>query len=136
MDTIEEAKILIEKSQNILILPKKENQNDILGVSFGFLYALKKTNKNTTLILEKQPEEFQFLDPLGYSVGFDDCLKDVVISIDNDRADITKVRYEKNEKETKIYLTPKNNLFQKENITIDSSFTRPDLLITLGIKNT
>jgi nanoRNase/pAp phosphatase (c-di-AMP/oligoRNAs hydrolase) len=128
MNDLSSAANLIEKSQNILILPALESQGDELGASFGLFLTLKKMGKNVNLLTSKIPDKFQFLNEL-----VDNASKDFTISIDTQNKEISEMRYEKSEQNLKIYLTlNKGHINPKDIIFTPTLPKAPDLLIALG----
>lgn len=140
-----DAKKLIEGYQNIIVLPSEHAQVDSLGAALALSCTLKKMGKNVNLQAGKIAEKFQFLkyEQPGLS-------KEFVISIEPSGEKIKEMRYEKDGKELKIYLTCEKGAIKEENISfallekklsLTSSKTdgktanRPELLITLGIKS-
>jgi hypothetical protein len=136
MDPLEQAKNLIEKSQNIYIfLPENcgfsLTEGDIFSAGSAFFYSLKKLGKNVNLFLEKIPKNFQFLANPNF-----------VISINTQEEDISQIFYEKNAKNLKIYLTssrenlnPEDISFSSQNFLQNNPLINPDLIITLGVQS-
>ena len=58
-----------------------------------------------------------------------------MLSIPNNVAKISQIFYEKNDEALKIHLTLENGNIKKDNIAFYFSETKPDLVITLGIKD-
>lgn len=133
MDNLEQAKNLIARAQNILVLPAPEIQGDNLGSALALSFALKKSGKKVKVLAEKIPEKFQFLTSFQ-----PDFLKDFVISVDLSEKEISKMRYEKNEKDLKIYLALDKGEIKNEDVSFlpgggwVASSPNPDLFITLG----
>lgn len=128
MDNLNSAVNLIGKSQNILILPAIEPQGDELGAAFGLLLTLRKLGKNVNLLADKIPEKFRFLN-----FPAENGAKDFTISIDAQGKEISEMRYEKNERDLKIYLTLSKGQISQKDIVFNQNFPKnPDLLIALG----
>jgi len=100
MDALIQAKKLIEKSQNILLFPCLNSAGDSLSAAFALFFTLKKLGKNVNIVSREIPEKFHFLSELNSLPS-----RDFVISIDTSGKDISEMRYEKNERDLKIYLT-------------------------------
>ena len=124
MDALSQAKKLIENSQNILIVPAQPIHGDSLGSCLALFFTLKKLGKNASILIEKFPEKFQFLTNLLPS-----ATKDFVISIDGSEKEISQVRYEKNEKGLKIYLTLDKGEIISQDVSFSTLGQNPDLLI-------
>ena len=138
---LDEAKNLINRSENIFILPSKNLQGDNLGASLSLLYALKKLNKNVSASIENIPEKFLFFNDFQTNDS-----KDFIISVNNAQKEIEQLRYENNEQNLKIYLTLRKGEIQEKDIKLntvlkDPNFARiesdkqPDLLIVIGAEN-
>ena len=131
------AKNLIEKSRSILIIPSTDLRGDSLGSALALFFTLKKLGKNVNVVTQEFPEKFQFLiNLLGNHHG------DFVISIDTTGKEISQMRYERNEKDLKIYLTLNGGEIGTEDVSFPPysptgipHFQKPDLLITLGARS-
>lgn len=134
MLSFDDAKNLIATSQNICILPSKNLQGDVLGAALALSYTLRKINKDVNLCLEKIPEKLQFLD----DEQFNNKNNNSVISIETLGKEIKEMRYEKNGREMKIYLTCQKGAIEEKDICFQPEtgfINETDLLITLGVKN-
>jgi hypothetical protein len=130
MENIIESKQLILDAKNIYLIPSQEPE--ALALTLALFYTLKQQGKNVNLIIETLPESLKFLSP---SLDFIYYPKNFVISIPNKVAGISQVFYEKNDEALKIHLTLENGNIKKENIAFYFSEAKPDLIITLGIKD-
>lgn len=128
----EEVKKLVYDAKNICVIPSQTNEPESLTSALALFYTLKELNKNVNLIIEDFPEKFDFLVPL---LDFIASPKNFVISIPRSLADVSQVYYEKNEDSLKIHLTVEKGRVKKENISFYFSEAKPDLVITLGIKD-
>mgnify|MGYP001607320258 FL=1 len=132
MEIPQEAKQLISEAKNICIIPNDNPNGESIPVALALFYTLKELNKNVNLIIEEFPEKFRFLLP---SLGHISYPKNFVISIPQKTAEISQVYYEKNEEGLKIHLMIDRGNIKKENLLFYFSETKPDLTITLGIKD-
>ncbi len=131
MENIEETKKIIGEAKNIYLIPSQEPEGIVSALAL--FYTLKELNKNVNLIIEAIPENLKFLAP---SLDFISYPKNFVISIPNKIAEISQIYYEKNDNDLKIHLTvEKGSSIKKDNISFYFSESKPDLIITLGIKN-
>ena len=130
MQNITESKQIISDSKNIYLIPSQGPE--AIALTLALFYTLKELGKNVNLIIENLPENLKFLSP---SLDFVSYPKNFVISIPQKVANISQVFYEKNEEALKIYLTVENGSIKKENIAFYFSEVKPDLIITLGIKD-
>jgi len=131
MENLEEAKNLVSEAKNIYIIPEQSNK-ECLSTGLGLFYTLKDLDKNVNLIIEDLPESLKFLTP---SPDFITLPKNFVISIPDNVAKISQIYYEKNSENLKIHLTMESGNIKKDNISFYFSEPKPDLIITLGIKD-
>ncbi|MFH1575768.1 MAG: DHH family phosphoesterase [Candidatus Nealsonbacteria bacterium] len=130
MEDFSQAKNLIERSNSILILPPKETDGDTLAGSLALFSTLKKLEKNVNVLIEKIPEKFKFLD--------DQQLKpsgDFVISVNAAGKEISKMRYERNNDDLRIYLTMGKGELKNKDISFPVITQPLNLLVTIGIKS-
>mgnify|MGYP001565342585 CR=1 FL=1 len=111
MVELKQAQKLIEESQNILIVPARQNQGDDLGSCLALFFTLKKLGKNANLLIEKIPEKFRFLTS-GVPQNF-------IININTKNTEVNEVRYEKSEERLKIYLNLNKGLLGEKNVSFD-----------------
>ena len=126
----EETKQIIADSKNIYIIPQEELEG--LVCALALFYTLKELNKNVNLIIGELPENLKFLAP---SLDFVSYPKNFVISVPNRIADISQIYYERNDNNLKIHLTLEKGIIKKDDVSFYFSEAKPDLIITLGIKD-
>ncbi len=131
MNSPKEAKILIDNSQNIYILPSTPTLESLVN-ALALFYTLKESGKNVNLAIEELPERLKFLTPALEHISYP---KDFVVSFPNDKANISQIRYEKDQISTKVLLTIDRGSLKKDDISFCFAEPKPDLLITLGFKN-
>jgi hypothetical protein len=129
---LEETKNLINEAKNIYLIPAENSDPEATTSALALFYTLKELDKNVNLIIENLPENFKFLSP---SLDFITYPKNFVISIPNNIAGISQIYYEKNDEALKIHLTVDKGVVKKDNISFYFSETKPDLIITFGIKD-
>ena len=125
-----EAKQLISDSKNIYLITSEEPE--AITSTLALFYTLKDSGKNVNLIINSLPENLKFLAP---SLDFISYPKNFVLSIPNSVAKISQIYYEKNDDGLKIHLTLENGNIKKDNISFYFSEAKPDLIITIGIKD-
>lgn len=139
MEKFQEAKNLIEQSQNITVLPSPEFQKDSFPAALGLFYSLKKLGKNVKLLAENYPARFEFLvdGKPAAETNFN-----FLLSIKEVGAEFSELFYEKTTDGLNLFLKTKGGELTKENICLQP--LRPqnplylqnateDLLITIGI---
>jgi hypothetical protein len=131
---IQEIKQTVSEAKNICLIP--ENSPEAITSTLALFYTLKELGKNVNLILDPSsdglPENLKFLSP---SLDFVSYPKNFVIAIPNKIANVSQIFYEKNDESLKIHLTVENGNINKDNISLYFSEAKPDLIITLGIKD-
>ena len=130
MESAEQSKQLIIDSKNICIVPDQEPQAIICALAL--FYTLKELNKNVNLIIEDFPKNLSFLIP---SLDFISYPKNFIISIPNKASNISQIYYKKDDNNLKIHLTLEGGLIKKDDISFYFSAEKPDIIITLGIKD-
>ncbi|MCX6723911.1 MAG: hypothetical protein NT155_01905 [Candidatus Staskawiczbacteria bacterium] len=126
----QEVKQLIADSKNIYLIPSEEPE--AVTSALALFYTLKDLAKNVNLVIENLPENLKFLSP---SLDFISYPKNFVISVPNNVAQVSQIYYEKNNDDLKIHLTIESGNIKKENILFYFAESKPDLIITLGIKD-
>ncbi len=130
MENIIELKQLIADSKNIYLITAQEPE--AISSTLALFYTLKDLGKNVNLIIDSLPENLKFLSP---SLDFISYPKNFVVSIPNTVAQISQIYYEKNDEALKIHLTLEGGNIKKDNIAFYFAEAKPDLIITIGIKN-
>ena len=130
MENITETKKIIGDSKNIYLITSQEPE--AITSTLALFYTLKDLGKNVNLLVDILPENLKFLAP---SLDFISYPKNFVISVPKNVADISQIYYEKNEDALKIHLTLENGSIKKDNIAFYFAETKPDLIITVGIKD-
>ena len=127
---LQESKNIITDAKNIYLIPSLGPE--AIASTMTLFYTLKELGKNVNLIIESLPENLKFLTP---SANFISYPKNFVISIPNKQAQVSQVFYEKTEDNLKIHLTIENGIIKKDDMSFYFSDAKPDLIITLGIKD-
>jgi len=127
----EEIKKIIIDSENICLIAE-ESDLESVSSAVALFYTLKELGKNVNLIIEKFPEKLNFLIP---SIDFVSYPKNFIISIPKKIAEISQIYYEKNDESLKVHLTIEKGTVKKDDISFYFSETKPDIIITLKIKD-
>ena len=127
---LQEFKNIISEAKNIYLIPSEEPE--AITSTLALFYTLKDLGKNVNLILDALPENLKFLAP---SLDFISYPKNFVVLIPNNIAQISQIYYEKNNEALKIHLTLEGGNIKKDNISFYFAEAKPDLIITLGIKD-
>src|SRR3989344_6494407 len=123
---------LIADAKTICIIPSGIHEPESLTAALALFYTLKELQKNVNLIEEDIPSKFSFLIP---PLDFISQPKNFVIAIPKEAAEVSQVYYEKTEGNLKIHLTIDKGNIKKDNISFYFADAKPDLIITLGIKD-
>jgi len=126
----QEVKTLIANSKNIYLITSEEPE--ATASTLALFYTLKDLGKNVNLLIDTLPENIKFLTP---SLDFISYPKNFVLSIPSNVANISQIYYEKNTEALKIHLTLENGNIKKDNIAFYFQEAKPDLIITIGIKD-
>jgi len=126
----QEAKNLIADSKNIYILSLPEREEGVT-CALALFYTLKELDKNVNLVIDEMPERLKFLTP---SLDYVSYPRNFAISIPNSKAEISQIRYEKDEKDLKVYLTIDKGNIKKNDISFCYTTPKADLVIAIGLK--
>lgn len=129
VENLKKIKKIIEKAQNVSLLPSPDFRKDSFPATLALFYSLKKLNKNVNLLTRDYPKRFSFLIEKE-EVNFPKA--DFLISIRQAGTKISQLFYEKRENGLALYLKTNGEDLKKESISIQS-LGLGDLLITLGI---
>lgn len=129
MEDFKKIKKIIEKAQNITLLPSPDFRKDTFPATLALFYSLKKLDKNVNLIAENYPENFGFLVKKEW---FHFSGANFLISIKTIKTKLSKLFYEKKENGLNLYLKTNGEELKKENIALHR-LEIGGLLITLGI---
>jgi hypothetical protein len=128
----QEAKNLNFPGKNIYLIPEESSNPEAVASALSLFYTLSEAGKNVNIITENFPEYLKFLIP---SADFISYPKNFIISIPSSTANISQIYYEKNDDSLKIHLTVENGVVKKDDISFYFSESKPDLVITFGIKD-
>ena len=129
---LQESKKLINEAKSIYLIPVKSANLEGIVSALALFYTLKESGKNVNILIDDMPEILNFLAP---SLDFITLPKNFVISIPKSIAEISQIYYEKNDEALKIHLAIEKGSVKKDNISFYFSETKPDLIITLGVKD-
>ncbi|KPJ54658.1 hypothetical protein AMJ47_03835 [Parcubacteria bacterium DG_72] len=129
MDSLNQAKNLIERAQTILILPSQEMSGDILATALALFFTLNKLGKIANIVVDEIPEKFQFLSDWRPRTS-----NDFVISVDTTGKEISEMRYEKGENVLKVHLALSKGELRANNVSLSTISQKPALLITVGVR--
>lgn len=127
-DEFIQAKNLIERSQSILILPPRAIDGDALAGSLALFSTLKKMGKIVNVLIGEIPEKFKFLEG-----GQSKKTGEFIISINTAGKEISKMRYERNNGDLKIYINLEKGELKSGDVSFPVISQPPSLFITIGV---
>src|SRR3989338_10489010 len=130
MEDFSQAKNLIEGAQSILILPPQKIDGDTLASSLALFSTLKKLGKNVNALINEVPEKFKFLN--GYQP---ETSGDFVISVNTADKEISKMHYERNNGDLRIYLTLNKGELRARDVSFPSITHPANILFLIFIKS-
>ncbi|NKQ39176.1 MAG: hypothetical protein HF967_06885 [Methanosarcinales archaeon] len=104
------AQKLIQKTKDIFIIPSKIGEEESISNALALFYSLKKIGKNVNLLVDKIPSKIKFLTSLFQ--------QEIVVSIDMNMKEISEMRYEKDIRQLKIYLSIKSGNINNQDISL------------------
>lgn len=123
---------LIKRSKKILILPSAPLDGDSLGSAVSLYMALKKLQKEVTVICsEAIPDVLQFLPNTKVISNKMISSGDFIITIDYKNVKIENIKSENEDGKINIVVTPKEGRLSEENISFSSGGIDYDLIITV-----
>ncbi len=123
----------IENSRHVLITFKKDYSADALSSALGLSLFLEKEGKLVDIACDdfKASANFDFLGNIGKVLDKINHLQKFVISLDTSVNKIEEFSYNYEGEHLKIYITPKNGAFSREDVSTSQTDYRYDLIITL-----
>jgi len=123
---------LIKRSKKILILPSAPLDGDSLGSAISLYLALKKLQKEVTVICSEHiPEVLQFLPNIKVISNRMISSGDFIITIDAKNIKIDNIKSENEDGKINIIVTPKDGRLSEENISFSAGGIDYDLIITV-----
>jgi len=123
---------IIKRSKKILVLPSAPLDGDSLGSSVALYIALKKLQKEVTVVCSEQiPEVLQFLPNIKVISNRMISSGDFIITIDAKNIKIENIKSENENGKINITVTPKEGRLSEENISFSSGGIDYDLIITV-----
>lgn len=144
------AKKLIQETKDIFIIPSKTKQEESMSNALALFYSLKKMEKNVSILTGRNFSKKE----IPSKIKFLNCLEqqELVVSINTNTKmeEISELRYEKNTKELKIYISTNGGHIDNQDISLIEQGAsieqeifkkqiyldeKPVLLISLGKKD-
>ncbi len=133
LDTNQQINQLIAKSKQILIASPAKNSDDSLCSCLALFKLFEKINKPADLITENpQKNRLAFLPQSDSIKSNIDSLQKLTISLDIKDNKINDFSYDITDDKLNIFLTPQKTNLTKDDISIQQSSFKYDLIITIG----
>jgi len=141
METTPKAQIveLIKQAKTVLILTHRDPDGDALGSAFALQLAMRKLGKTVDTVFQGTiGDVFSYLP--GYAEAKTELVasNDLVLTIDTRQTgEELKLGYKKlpEEHRIKIIITPPKGSLQPDDVTIESSLPKYDLIVILDSNN-
>lgn len=123
---------LIKKSQNILVLPSTPADGDSLGSAVSLYLALKKLNKDVTVVCnDSVPDLLQFLPNIKIVGDKLVSSSDFVITLDCKSTKVDSIKSLIDGDKINIIITPKDGRFSEKDVFFNKGKLNFDLIITV-----
>lgn len=123
---------LIEKSKKILVLPSMPVDGDSLGGAIALYLALKKLNKEITVVCtDPVTNAFKFLPHSQEITQKFSAVQDFIVTLDCENAEVDHVRYNVEKDKVNIIITPKKGRFAEKNVNFHYGQAKYDLIIVV-----
>lgn len=123
---------LLKRSKNILVMASAPADGDSLGSALALYNALRKLNKEVTVVCaDPVPEVYKFL-PTIQAVGQSMISsRDLIITLDCRKAKIDQIKSNIEHDKVNIIITPKEDGFQEKDVSFHYGDVSYDLIITV-----
>ncbi len=128
----QQAVELIKQAHHILLVTGREPNNDQLSAMVALDLILQRTGKQVSAIITGDlPKAKQILDIKGISRDLTG-IRDFIIRLDTKNVEVDKLRYETNEDNLEVIISPFSGNFNAQDATFDYGAYKFDLVIVLG----
>mgnify|MGYP001608964634 CR=1 FL=1 len=137
-DQIQKALDLTEKSERMALVLPAEPDLDCLASAEAIYRALEAKNKIVGLVARPKFElrsnsVHELLAKLSASTPL---IKEFVISVNTSQSPVSQLRYEKEENELRIILSPKSSAVNAQAVSFSEGKITCDAIIAIGVSNT
>lgn len=123
---------LIKRSNKILILPSSPPDGDSLGSAVALYIALKKLNKEITIVCsDPVPDVFDFLPNMKIVGNKLISSNDFIITLDCKKIKVDKIKSSIEDDKVNIIITPKDGYFSENQVSFNKGEISYDLVITV-----
>lgn len=129
----QQAVELIKQANHILLVAGKQPNNDQLGAMVALDLVLKRAGKQVSAIVTgEMPKAAQILDVRGISRDLTG-IRDFIIRLDTSTVEVDKLRYEVNEDNLEVVVSPFSGNFTAQDASFDYGAYKFDLVIVVGV---
>ena len=123
---------LIKRSSKILVLPSSPPDGDSLGSAIALYLALKKINKEVTVLCsDPVPEAYEFLPNIQVIGDKLTSSNDFIITLDCRRNKVATIKSAVENDKINIIITPKDGQISEQDISFTKGKVEYDLIITV-----
>ncbi len=128
----QQAVELIKQANHVLLVTGREPNNDQLSAMVALDLILQRVGKHVSAIMTgDMPKARQILDTKGISRDLTG-IRDFIIRLDTKNVEVDKLRYETNEDNLEVIISPFSGNFTAKDATFDYGAYKFDLVIVLG----
>ncbi len=129
----QQAVELIKQANHILLVAGKQPNDDQLGAMVALELILERAGKQVSAIMTGEfPKSNKVLDVRHISRDLSG-IRDFVIRLDTSKVEVDKLRYEVNEDNIEVVVSPFSGNFTAQDATFDYGAYKFDLVIVLGV---
>ncbi|MBD3269923.1 hypothetical protein GF376_00175 [Candidatus Peregrinibacteria bacterium] len=123
---------LINRSENILVMPSSPPDGDSLGSAMALYLSLRKLNKKVTVVCaDPVPEVYKFLPMMNTIKNELAVSPDFIITLDTENAKLDSIHSKVEHNKVNIILTAKKGQFSQQNVSFSHGPSKYDLIITV-----
>jgi nanoRNase/pAp phosphatase (c-di-AMP/oligoRNAs hydrolase) len=128
----QQAVELIKQANHILLVSGREPNNDQLSAMVALDLILQRAGKQVSAIMTgDMPKAAKILDVRGISRDLTG-IRDFIIRLDTSSVEVDKLRYETNDNNLEVIISPFSGNFTDQNVSYDYGAYKFDLVIVLG----
>ncbi len=124
----------IEKSNNILIIFKMEEESDSLAASLALFSFLKKNNKTVDILNAgtNKDSNLSFLPNFNQITNKLENIRRFIVSLNIKNATVNQIKYSLDKESLNFIISPSSGFFTPEDVSAKAGEFRYDLIISIG----
>ena len=124
---------LVKDANKILITGRAVPTGDSLGGALACYLFLKNMGKDADIIIENKPhEKYNYLPSIAEADQELAGSSDLVVSVDVSGKKAKQINYKIESDVLKIFITPQNELFVPEDVSVSPAKAKYDLVVVIG----